>query len=245
MSNKLQGLYLYLRDKTPLRRLNEWWILKRYDITKGLADTQPAALVMTDYMDTLVRRSLSIVDVLKAWSKEMETRFGIEAGLVQNCRLAIAGGPLHCTVLPDVVYGMVADHCIEQGALAADRRSEFCEVAHTVEMDLELETQSVIASTRDYLLAARENGSRIACVTDLRLSGDDVRRFLTALDLLDMFDYVISSADVGKTKKEGGLYDEALRVIGADPTDCLMMGDNLHSDCVNANKHGIRACWIA
>lgn len=242
---KMQGYITYLRDRTPLRYLDERWALGHYDITQGLAGLTPPPVVMTDYMDTLVHRSYSIVDALKRWSKEMGGHFGISAKNIEECRLSIAGGPLHCTVLPEVVYGMVADHCIVQGVLNPNQREEFCDVAHEIEMRIELEGQSVVPATRDFLAAAREGGSTIACITDLRLSGNDVRVMLKEHNLLEVFDYVISSADVGITKRDGGLYDYALSLIGASPEDCLMVGDNLHSDCINAAKHDIRACWIA
>ena len=152
---------------------------------------------------------------------------------------------MHNIVPAEVVYEEIAEHCIYFGLLDASRRQEFCDASHDIEIRIELDSQSMIPSSCDFLRAAKERGSRIACVTDLRFSGDDVSQMLSAHGLLELFDWVISSADAGDTKARGGLYDYALNIVATDPSDCLMMGDGLQSDCVNAAKHGIQACWFA
>jgi FMN phosphatase YigB (HAD superfamily) len=219
--------------------------LEKYGIQRGLDGARPMPIVMTDYMDTIVKRSLSLGGVLTKWAAEMGRRFGIDRRFLRTYRYSVAEGIMHNIVPAEVVYSELADHCVHFNLLDADRRQAFCDEAHRAELHIELDVQTLIPQTEGFLRAAKESGSRIACVTDLRFSGEDVRQMLEAHGLLDLFDWVISSADEGNTKAQGDLYDHALAIVGANPSDCLMIGDGLHSDCVNAAKHGIKACWVA
>lgn len=241
----LKAIVITVRDRTPLKRVIERRLVARYGIVRGLDQAEPAPVVMTDYMDTLIRRDLTILEVIERWSSIVGERFGIDPKLLYDQRLALINGGKHNTITTEAIYEIIARECIDKGLLAESQHEDFCASAHGTEFDLEMSAQSVISSTRDFLASAKRGSSRIACVTDLRFSSADVQTMLEMHGVLDLFDLVISSADVGTTKQEGSLYDDALRIVGAAPSDCLMIGDNLRSDCVNAVKHGIRSCWVA
>lgn len=241
----LKAIVVAVRDRTPLKRVFEGRLVARYGIARGLEQVEPSPVVMTDYMDTLIRRDLTILEVIERWSSIVGERFCIDPKLLYDQRLALINGGKHNTITTEAIYEIIARDCVSKGLLAESQHEGFCALAHSTEFDLEMGAQSVIPSTRDFLASAKRAGSRIACVTDLRFSGTDVKTMLEMHGVLDLFDQVISSADVGTTKQEGSLYDDALKIIGTTAPDCLMIGDNLQSDCVNAAKHGIRSCWVA
>ena len=241
----IQSAAVAIRDRTPLRRVYEKRLIDRFGIERGLEHVRPAPVVMTDYMDTIVRRSLSLFEVLERWSSETGQRFGIDAKQLYGYRFDVISGPKHNTIPVESIYDDIACDCIRKGLLLEDQHDAFCTAAHDIEFQIEMGAQSVIPSTKSFLVAAKEQGSRIACVTDLRFSSADVQAMLNRHGLLDLFDQVISSADIGSTKQEGSLYEHALDIVGARPEDCLMIGDNLNSDCANASKHGIKSCWVA
>ena len=49
---------------------------------------------------------------------------------------------------------------------------------------------------------------------------------------------------MGASKENGGLYDEYLRRTGADPSECLHIGDNRYADGEAAENKGISTCQI-
>ena len=241
----LNALVTAVCNRTPVRGVIERRLVARYGIARGLDQIEPAPVVMTDYMDTLIHRDLTLLEVIDRWSSTVGNRFGIDSKLLYDQRLALINGGKHNTITAETIYEIIANDCMDKGLLSEGQHGDFCSFAYATEFDIEMGAQSIIPSTRDFLAAAKAGGSRIVCVTDLRYSADSVRSMLDLHGALDLFDMVISSADVGKTKQEGSLYDYALEAVGTKPADCMMMGDNLQSDCVNAAKRGIRACWVA
>ena len=64
---------------------------------------------------------------------------------------------------------------------------------------------------------------------------------------VDRFEYahVTSYENSHATKAQPAYYREILAVLGRDPEDCLMVGDNWNWDIVNAGAVGIPGFWIA
>lgn len=69
-------------------------------------------------------------------------------------------------------------------------------------------------------------------------------RELEELDILRYFKYRIYSSDIGFKKKSNNFYQKCLEVVGLEPKDCAMVGDNLYEDMYMANKNGIHTVWI-
>lgn len=61
-------------------------------------------------------------------------------------------------------------------------------------------------------------------------------RELEELDILQYFRYRIYSSDIGFKKKSNNFYQKCLQVVGVDPKDCAMVGDNLYEDMYMAKK---------
>lgn len=69
-------------------------------------------------------------------------------------------------------------------------------------------------------------------------------RELEELDILRYFKYRIYSSDIGFKKKSDSFYQKCLEVVGLNPKDCVMVGDNLYEDIYMANRNGIHTVWI-
>lgn len=67
----------------------------------------------------------------------------------------------------------------------------------------------------------------------------DIDRLLQKLGLRQYFTHIITSLDVGIAKPEPGIFQEALRVAGLDPTEVMMIGDRVDTDILGANRMGI------
>lgn len=69
-------------------------------------------------------------------------------------------------------------------------------------------------------------------------------RELKELDIFRYFRYRIYSSDIGFKKKSNNFYQKCLEVVGLDPKDCVMVGDNLYEDIYMANRNGMHTVWI-
>lgn len=69
-------------------------------------------------------------------------------------------------------------------------------------------------------------------------------RELEELDILPYFRHRIYSSDIGFKKKSNNFYQKCLKIVGLDPKDCAMVGDNLYEDMYMANQNGIHTIWI-
>ncbi|HWJ77659.1 MAG TPA: HAD family hydrolase [Niallia sp.] len=58
------------------------------------------------------------------------------------------------------------------------------------------------------------------------------------------FDHIVISGDFGKGKPEPAIFEYALEKLKVSPSECLMVGDNLMTDILGANKTGIQSVWI-
>lgn len=69
-------------------------------------------------------------------------------------------------------------------------------------------------------------------------------RELEELDILRYFKYRIYSSDIGFKKTSDKFYQSCLEVVGLDPKDCVMVGDNLYDDMYMAGKNGLHTVWV-
>ncbi len=70
------------------------------------------------------------------------------------------------------------------------------------------------------------------------------REKLAASGLGDRFDAIVVSGDVGRGKPDPAIFAHALRALGAEPADAVMVGDSLEKDVDGALAAGLRALWL-
>ncbi len=85
----------------------------------------------------------------------------------------------------------------------------------------------------DYALALVTNGA--SCLQ---------REKLAASGLADRFDAIVVSGDLVKSKPDPAIFAAALRALGAEPADAVMVGDSLSKDVDGALAAGLRAVWV-
>ncbi|XP_022951708.1 haloacid dehalogenase-like hydrolase domain-containing protein 3 isoform X1 [Cucurbita moschata] len=90
------------------------------------------------------------------------------------------------------------------------------------------------------LTVLKDAGVKVAVVSnfDTRL-----RKLLKDLNVLDMFDAVIISAEVGYEKPDGQIFEAALDELGVAANKAVHVGDDQKADKEGANGVGI-ACWL-
>lgn len=90
------------------------------------------------------------------------------------------------------------------------------------------------ALKKDYRLVLITNGSPDLQNTKLTITPE----------LVPYFDQIIISGGYGKGKPDKGIFEHALSLTGLQKDEAIMVGDNLNTDILGANRAGIKSVWI-
>lgn len=94
----------------------------------------------------------------------------------------------------------------------------------------------VLPGVKDALGELRARGYRVAAVSN---SDGRARAILEGLDLLESFEFVIDSHDVGVEKPAPRIFHLACARLGIDPARCAYVGDVLEFDVEGARAAGL------
>ena len=98
----------------------------------------------------------------------------------------------------------------------------------------------ICPDTVPFVEAVRREGIRVALVSNC---ADNTRPMLAAKGLLDLVDAVVLSCEVGSAKPDPEIYLIALRELGAQPADGVMLDDQPRF-CAGAEAAGVRAIQV-
>ncbi len=70
------------------------------------------------------------------------------------------------------------------------------------------------------------------------------REKIRLLNLLDVVDFVVISGEFGTWKPDLLIFEEALRLGGADAREAVFIGDSIDHDMIGAAQAGIRTVWL-
>jgi HAD superfamily hydrolase (TIGR01509 family) len=97
--------------------------------------------------------------------------------------------------------------------------------------------------THETLSALRSEGYTLALVSNTFVPGFVLDRHLRALNLLDHFPVRVYSCDVGFRKPDPRIFQIALERVGAQPGECVFVGDNVAADVMGARQAGMFPIW--
>jgi putative hydrolase of the HAD superfamily len=63
-------------------------------------------------------------------------------------------------------------------------------------------------------------------------------------ELIPYFDHIVISGDFGKGKPDPSIFEHALSRLSLQKEEVMMVGDNLMTDILGANRAGIKSVWI-
>lgn len=72
------------------------------------------------------------------------------------------------------------------------------------------------------------------------VDADEGRFILTELGVIERFDAITTSEEVGRTKPDSAMFETALRRAGVEPDRAIMIGDRYGHDMEGAASRGIR-----
>jgi HAD superfamily hydrolase (TIGR01549 family) len=89
----------------------------------------------------------------------------------------------------------------------------------------------------------RQRGYRIGSVTNRALGGEPFREELEHHGLLDYFEVLSISCDLGYMKPHAAIFQHALEALDVAPEETVMVGDSLRADVAGAQALGMTAVW--
>jgi putative hydrolase of the HAD superfamily len=127
----------------------------------------------------------------------------------------------------------LADQGVDDEALAAELGERFGDERRRLCENFADAAPTLGALRDDHALALVTNGA--SCLQ---------REKLAASGLADRFDALVVSGDIGRGKPDPAIFAHALRALGAEPGDAVMIGDNLEKDIDGALAVGLQAIWV-
>lgn len=105
------------------------------------------------------------------------------------------------------------------------------------------------AATNPFIPGAGEALDRLAARYRLAIVTNGIpdvqREKLVRTGLMDRFEAVVISGELGFGKPDRRMYGETLRQLGLPASACVMVGDNFRRDVAGAQEAGIRGVWIS
>ncbi|WP_394137316.1 HAD family hydrolase [Cytobacillus oceanisediminis] len=63
-------------------------------------------------------------------------------------------------------------------------------------------------------------------------------------ELIPYFDQIVISGDFGRGKPDPAIFEHALTLMSIERDEVIMVGDNLMTDILGANRAGIKSVWL-
>jgi putative hydrolase of the HAD superfamily len=102
---------------------------------------------------------------------------------------------------------------------------------------------TIYADTIDTLADVRRRGMKIGLVSNTVWPGSLHRVDLERFGLIDFFDHLLFSADVGIRKPHPKIFQTALEALKVAPSEAVFVGDRVPEDVAGAMRVGMRGVW--
>lgn len=203
------------------------------------------SIIFVDCFDTILHRQEHPYQVLRRWAKciqrlypkiEAEKLYRDRFQLIRDSKEGIDRiGIYH-------IYSLLADQYESRGCLMENQKSQFIEDLREVELECESSVHYLNKKLNKILKEQKDK--KIYCLTDYHFSSEDMGQILKHCGISFPIERIFSSADWKATKHDGMLYDAVLKFLFIQPEQCVMIGDNKHSDMIKARERGIRTIYM-
>lgn len=103
------------------------------------------------------------------------------------------------------------------------------------------EDEIPFADAHETLKVLRDRGYRLGIVAN---QNEGTEKRLKAFGLLEYFDAIVASAEIGIAKPDKRIFEKALELADCQPQDSVMVGDRLDNDIRPAKALGMKTVWI-
>ena len=212
-------LYIDLKKKSDTKSLanNLYKTLSRYDA------------ISLDIFDTTIIRLTHTPQDIFALADEKARNLGIRDFLSKRRQCAVSAKFQfgEKTNIRDI-YNLMN----EEWRLPPEKLAELM----ALEIDTETENSFINATVLDIIHIAERQGKEIFFISDMYLTSDILKNMLNKLGVKGEF-RVISSCDVGETKRSGELFTYVVNEFELHNKKLLHIGDDLRSDVFMARCH--------
>lgn len=207
--------------------------------------------VLLDFFDTLVHRSASKTQICTCVAAQVCKIFGVSDAYAQAilrmrvesesfAERAFGRAYTYRQVTDEMLRRMKHADLIAQDADKEDFYRSLLAIEQAVEMAHLYPDARMQRVLRDLL----EKGVRVAVVSDYALGKQSLEAYLAHVGISAHFAGIFVSCDCGMTKADGTLYDHVLQSLQVASGQCLMIGDDLHSDVQMPQSKGIFAIYL-
>jgi putative hydrolase of the HAD superfamily len=102
---------------------------------------------------------------------------------------------------------------------------------------------TMYADTIDTLVEVRSRGLKVGLVSNTIWPGSLHREDLARFGILDFFDHLLFSADVGIRKPHPQIFKTALEALQVAPHEAVFVGDRVPENVAGAKHIGMRGVW--
>ncbi|MEM2994653.1 MAG: HAD-IIIA family hydrolase [Candidatus Bathyarchaeia archaeon] len=96
----------------------------------------------------------------------------------------------------------------------------------------------------EVLKSLKEQRYKLAVVCDTEASKEEVKAIMRKAGILEYFDVVVVSSEVGATKPNEKIFRVALDELGLQPSEVVMVGNRISRDILGGNQLGMRTILI-
>lgn len=118
----------------------------------------------------------------------------------------------------------------------------------TIYSEADIQSEIAVQFTNQELIAElyhlKSDGYLIYLVSDFYLPKDIISKIIEHHGFLDLFEDVFISCSVNASKENGSIYDDVLQCLKMSPDKVVMVGDNMQSDVINAEKRGLTSIHL-
>ena len=182
-----------------------------------------------------------ISDLLRTWGVEPQGEFFY---LGRDIRVAIekATDEAYWGDLTSPDYPSLAKEVAAQEGLSiSDEQAQ--ELWNTWNLGGVFLGRELYPGVADALARLKERGYRVGSVTNRGLGGEPFREELLHHGVLDFFEVLSISCEVGYMKPHPRIFEHALETMGLRPEEAVMVGDSLRADVAGAKALGMTAVW--
>lgn len=222
------------------------------NIAEKVLKNKKVKVVFCDLFDTLIHRTVHPNYVFKLWAKRMVVQLGLP--LSSNQLFKIRQGSVaflsnrQGKSLVEITYQQcimeVYKRLLNTNGIVGVDYDTFKRIFEESDIFAERSVQFKNKALLLQLQKLKDLGYPICLVSDFHLPLKLVQKLLRYHDILQLFDNIYISSDVGLSKEQGHIYRFILNDLNLQAEETIMIGDNRISDSIHAQRNGIQSVQL-
>lgn len=203
------------------------------------------SLLSTDVFDTvLLRDGTTETQRLAISAKRAARALGVDPAGLRQLRWYAQEAAYRAVALTDPAGEASLGRMCAVLASSLGLDAAAVDVLRETEVDVDIEHLRPNTRLVEVLEGAKADGIRVIAVSDTIYSADDLRRIFAAMLPDGLYDEIYTSADLDRTKHDGGIFSEISSRENIAPNTVLHIGDHAKADLRNAERAGWRAVHV-